>query len=416
MKAGLCGLILGATLSISFISPQVFAQEPDKPVWPRHIIDDSSRGADGVRLLDVNHDGLPDIATGWEEGGLTRAYLHPGFQQAAQAWPAVTVGQTRSVEDAVFCDLDCDGAADVITCCEGDNKRIFVHWAPPGPAHYLRPDAWTTRAIPATQGRSQWMFAVPLQLDGQHGPDILIGSKGEDALVGWLQAPANPRNLDEWKLHTLYRAGWIMTLAPIDIDADGDLDIVISDRKGVTPGVLWLENPGPQAVLATWPEHRIGASGREVMFLDVADLDDDGIKDVVCAVKPGEIHWFHHPSDPQGPWPAHIIPVDHPLGIGTAKAVCTGDIDRDGKLDIAYSCEMADPPKRGVVWLSFSSTPMEADWTSHDISGPEGIKFDRIELVDLDGDADLDLLTCEERHQGKGLGVFWYENPYDSPR
>ena len=35
------------------------------------MIDASSRGADGVRLADVNGDGLMDITTGWEEGGIT---------------------------------------------------------------------------------------------------------------------------------------------------------------------------------------------------------------------------------------------------------------------------------------------------------------------------------------------------------
>ena len=49
------------------------AKEP----WKLHTIDKSSQGADGVRLLDVNSDGLMDIATGWEEGGIIWAYLHP---------------------------------------------------------------------------------------------------------------------------------------------------------------------------------------------------------------------------------------------------------------------------------------------------------------------------------------------------
>ena len=51
-----------AALAILFAS--LLAAEP----WPRHVIDDSSVGADGVRLADVNGDGLPDITTGWEEG------------------------------------------------------------------------------------------------------------------------------------------------------------------------------------------------------------------------------------------------------------------------------------------------------------------------------------------------------------
>ena len=43
-----------------------------------------------------------------------------------------------------------------------------------------------------------------------------------------------------------------------------------------------------------------------------------------------------------------------------------------------------------------------------DVSGSVGVKFDLVELVDLDGDGDLDAITCEEVDN---LGVFWFENP-----
>ena len=49
-----------------------------------------------------------------------------------------------------------------------------------------------------------------------------------------------------------------------------------------------------------------------------------------------------------------------------------------------------------------------------DVSGRVGVKFDLVELVDLDGDGDLDAITCEEVDN---LGVFWFENPlYDSSK
>ncbi|KPK47729.1 MAG: hypothetical protein AMK72_08020, partial [Planctomycetes bacterium SM23_25] len=80
----------------------------------------------------------------------------------------------------------------------------------------------------------------------------------------------------------------------------------------------------------------------------------------------------------------------------------------------------------GVMWLScrrkkvpgtFSAKRYlepfsDAEWDAHDISGPEGVKYDLVELVDLDADGDLDVLTCEE---SANLGLIWYENPTRRP-
>ena len=90
--------------------------------WNRHTIDDTSKGAAGVRLKDVNGDGLMDIATGWEEGGLVRIYLNPGKDEVHSPWPSVTVGQVKSPEDAVFADMDRDGIMDVVSACEGKTR------------------------------------------------------------------------------------------------------------------------------------------------------------------------------------------------------------------------------------------------------------------------------------------------------
>ena len=82
----------------------------------------------------------------------------------------------------------------------------------------------------------------------------------------------------------------------------------------------------------------------------------------------------------------------------------------NGRMDLVFTCEGAND-KSGVVWLSQSpSKPLTSfEWTAHEISGTEkGIKFDLIQLLDLDADGDLDVITCEERDN---LGVIWYENP-----
>ncbi|MDP6355597.1 MAG: VCBS repeat-containing protein, partial [Planctomycetota bacterium] len=141
--------------------------------WPRHTIDKSSRGADGVRLADVNGDGHQDITTGWEQGNVIRVYVNPGTDKSKGKWPTVTVGKVGSPEDAVFADVDGDGAVDVVSSCEGRVRTVFVHWAPGDRAKYLDEKAWKTEAFPITEKKSSWMFAVPMQVDGKRGIDVV---------------------------------------------------------------------------------------------------------------------------------------------------------------------------------------------------------------------------------------------------
>jgi hypothetical protein len=376
--------------------------------WNRHTIDASSRGADGVRLADVNEDGLLDITTAWEEGGTIRVYLNPGPARVRQAWPAVTVGRVRSPEDAVFVDLDEDGAVDVVSSCEGSCRTMYVHWAPESPEQALRSVAWKTEPIPVTAGRQMWMFALPMQMDGKNGVDLVVSSKGNDATIGWLRSPDDSRDLDAWTFHPLYKAGWIMSLRSLDMDGDGDLDILASDRKGARRGVVWLENPGQPATAEgeKWVEHRVGPGDREVMFLAVADLDDQVRRAIVCAVKGRGVTIYWRPANGSHRWRMHEVQM--PEGCGSGKGVAVCDVDLDGRQDVVFSCEHATGGKSGVRWLSHGGSVQDPVWQDQEISGPEGVKFDRIEVLDLDGDGDQDVLTCEERDN---LGVIWYENP-----
>jgi len=369
--------------------------------WKMHIVDNTSRGADGVRLMDINNDGLLDIATGWEEGGVIRTYLHPGLKKAKQPWPLTEVGKVKSPEDAVFIDLDGDGDFDVVSSCEGRTRSVFFHWSPENdPQNEILP--WRTAAVPVTADKQAWMFALPLPVD-EGGMDLVLGSKGDGATIGWLQSPKNPRDIKAWKYHPWYQAGWIMSLISHDMDNDGDLDVLASDRRSKTPGVLWLENPGAKAMRSNpslkWNVHRIGAVDKEVMFITISK---DNV--IHAAVRPNRIHVLLPNADSRKPWREKVI--TYPSNkYGTAKATRAADLDGDGQSEIAVSCEAANGAKSGVFYLKQS----KGKWMDYDIGGPKGLKYDRIELLDLDGDGDLDLLTCEERDFN---AVLWYDNPH----
>jgi len=389
--------------------------------WPRHVIDNSSSGADGAKLADVDSDGLMDIATGWEQGRITRVYLNPSAAGVTYPWPAVTVGQPGAVEDAVFVDVDGDGAVDVVSSAEAGaapGPGVFIHWAPTNPLNYLNPYEWYT-GDPLSPANLEWMFAEPMQVDGWYGVDIVAGGKNAGAKIGWFQSPPDPHELSAWQFHEMSGVGWTMSLILHDMDGDYDTDVVVTDRKtgAGLQGARWLENPGSgsAALFDPWPNHFIGAQSREVMFAALSDLDGDGWDDFIVPIRgndPGDnaLSFFRRTS-PVANWWAEF-PIQVPGNVGTCKAANVGDIDCDGDPDVVLSFANADGDRSGVIWMSYVSSPTEYVWEDHEISGPEGIKFDLVPLLDLDRDGDLDVITTEEN---TNLGVIWYENPTMSP-
>jgi hypothetical protein len=412
MNARLAALLVSAAMLAALPCPSAHAQRTlstsvgaaPGPVWARHTIDAASRGADGVKLGELDGDGLPDIVTGWEEGGVVRAYLNPGPTKAREPWPAVTVGTARNVEEAIFADLDGDGRLDIVSGAEGNTRTLYWHRFTGTPAQLLDAAAWRTEAFPATARAQLWMQAAALDLDGRHGSDVLLGAKGGGATIGWLRAPAMPGDLHAWTFHRLRDAGWIMSLLPHDMDDDGDADVLFTDRTGKRRGAFWLENPGAAANRshAPWPEHAIGALKREAMFADLGDMDGDGRTDVAVAVKPADIVLVLR--QPDGGWRENVLTLDT-SNLGDAKAVKIADVNGDGLPDLLFTCENANGPREGVVWLE---QQRGGPWLQRPLGGPDGVKFDLMQVLDLDGDGDRDVITCEERDN---LGVVWYENP-----
>jgi hypothetical protein len=400
-------------------------ESPDGP-WTLHVIDDLGTGADGVKLHDVNGDGRIDLAVPWETSSQVRVYLHPGHQRVHEGWPWVNVGRVKGPEDALLVDLDGDGATDVVSATEGSDAPggdgIYVHWAPSPGSRYRDKELWTTGKIPATANEN-WIQVSVLQLDGSYGPDIVAGSLKGTAKVVMLTAPADARDLGAWQAHEIHRGGRkVMSLLPHDFDGDGDRDLLLSVavREASDAGVGWLENPGPgPRQMQAWTLHEIGARGESVAFAGIGDLDGDGRTDVVAPMDDG-LRWFRALDANGRAWDRHDIEI--PADGGAGKAVAIADVDGDGRNDIVLTRTWNPPAvwlsyllgyeRWGVAWYDAGDTPTSPGWQIHNMSGPRGIKFDRIALHDLDGDGDLDAVTTEEKvDDERGLGVIWYENP-----
>ena len=377
------------TILLACSATSLVAAEP----WTQHTIDDSFRGADGVRLADFNDDGLADIVTGWEESGIIRLYLNPGSGKARQAWPSVSVGRAASPEDAVPMDVDGDGRLDVISCHEGKTRRVLVHFnRSDNESGLLAESSWETAEWESIRGQA-WMFALPLVLsDGR--PAVVVGSKGSGGSITLLVSPGRASaDLQAWQTIQLREAGWIMSLRLIDVDDDGRDDVLFSDRKGTRRGVGWLRQPVD--VNDTWSEQMIGGSDCEVMFLDVvSDPKTNRLSEILVSTR--NSLWLRYQRENKQ-WVEEIF--DNPASVPHGKAIARLS---DGRLVMTANTNAGGVPKVPGLWLR------NEDQTWHPISRVKACKYDRIELIDLNGDGHQDILTCEER---RNLGVVWYENP-----
>ena len=82
------------------LQPIVAAPGPSQDPWPRHVIDDSSRGADGIKhdivgVVDLNGDDHPDVITTEERASKNHTglgviwYENPGHFETAHLACAV---------------------------------------------------------------------------------------------------------------------------------------------------------------------------------------------------------------------------------------------------------------------------------------------------------------------------------------
>ncbi len=372
--------------------------------WPRHTIDSTSNGADGVKSGDINNDGRLDLVVGWEEGALTKLYTNPGRQHIKSPWPSQIVGETPNVEDVLMADLDGDRQEEIISCTEGQSQKIFVHTPDKGSK-----DKWIQVSLPAAENKTKWMYATHTQIDNRGLPDLVAGGKGT---LGWFEAPAKSRQWNKWKWHEISKVGWLMSLLETDMDGDGDTDLLITDRYGDLSACRWLENPNnKRSRKKPWSSHVIGANGLQSMFITTADLDGDGVPEVIHCERTENTFRIYWKKDKEGiNWSEEKYQL--PKSSGKAKSIEVADLDDDGIYDYIISTNTEGIDKCGLYWLSGKKLSTYSDNDFRCISGDHNAKFDKVEVLDLDNDGDLDILICEENYgkNSRGLGVVWYEN------
>lgn len=322
----------------------------------------------GKAIGDLDSDGQPDLLISSALGEGMFWYQYPD-------WKKYTILAEGSwSEDCQIFDIDQDGDNDIVngnqeglywyenTLREGDNgfdKSGDGLWI----EHFIGSD-----------GRNIHDLEVA-DLNGDGKPDIVVRYEKEYELPVSIFLQDQK---DSWRsilnTNSTYKKGEGLALA--DLDHDGDTDIII--------GYIWLENNGQST---DWTEHQYALSMPEQILIKVADLNNDGNKDIVVSpqsTESGNLSWYAFEDKITTLWTAHSLATDvtHMHGLALA------DFNLDGYLDIHTSIRHDNPADKDhvSVWLSHGKPALKFEEYVLDTGGSH---FSKTADIDQDGDIDI---------------------------
>ena len=311
---------------------------------------------------DVDGNGYDDLAVAQLEG--TEVFLfganESGLANGAM-YPIDFGGETTSL---IFTDLDGDGLSEAVGTVLYQNS-IQVHKAF-APFVYDEPVHYNVGVAPRALGT--------LQLPGDSTPDLLCANAQDlSILVG--MGEARFRGAVGFPTGQ----GAPIFTEVVDLDNDGDLDTVsitsqqqsLVIQEGLGDGTLVTQVSLPLAL----------ASGNDIGFIELIDLDRNGYLDILVTVyAAGELRIYRNNgniSDFTDPLPADIHEVGGgPVGFDLA------DLNDDSEPDVILA-NMSD----GTLELYLGSGRGELN-----LSSTVELGVNPIDLVcqDFDGDGDLD--------------------------
>jgi len=315
------------------------------------------------------------------------------------------------------------------------------------PGSKTRSSQWQ-RIIPnITLNRGSFIRVFTADFNNDGKPEIITANKGGQLAAGNDDNKVNQLNAisyfeikgdllenNSWIEHELVRCKIPINSRPVDIDNDGDLDLIAGSRG--ENKILLFENISDKIIrFKEYPMNIIRSNSNDNNSLksrnllpevngfnmDFLDVNKDGRLDIILTEIFDEfplgknIVWLEQPPVWSQDWVSHYIGS---IGPDRLVGLAIADINNDGKDDVitgGYSrgnrrsdedISVNDVLGR-LAWFEHPEDPNNT-WIRHDISRRKRGMFDKFISLDMDNDGDIDFIST----RGNSVpydGVFWLE-------
>lgn len=285
------------------------------------------------------------------------------------------------ISNVAVCDLDNDGLLDVIVC---DAKNNFVSWIRQFPAGVYTETILTKDLIAPAH-----VQIIDFDKDGDK--DIIVAVLGmlfpSNDKIGSVFILENDGKCNFKKHVIVEKIARVSDVRAGDLDGDGDIDLAVAQFGYDDGETRWIEN------LGSWKfkSHSLQSLSGPIN-VEIVDIDNDGDQDIISLVSQEWEEIYCFVNDGKGNFRSKLLWGSNNEDFGSS-GIFICDLNQDGKPDILYTNGDAFdyiPPRgrpwHGVQWLENSGNLI---FSFHRLSNFIGAYSARPSDIDNDGDIDL---------------------------
>ena len=286
--------------------------------WSEHLIDGDFNGAYSLFAADIDGDGDKDVLAGafWD-GEIT---WWENIDGSGDSWSEHLIDEDFKTVTFVFA-ADIDG--------DGDNDVLGASYTADDVTWWENVDGsgsiWSGRLIDGDYNGASSLFAADIDSDGDM--DVLGAANSADEVTWWENVNGSGSG-DTWSEHLIDGDfDGAESLFAADIDSDGDIDVL--GTASVGDKIVWWENV--DGLGNNWSEYLIDGDFDGAKSAFSVDIDGDGDIDVLGSehAGSGKISWWENVDGSGYSWSEHMI--DEAV---YATSVFAIDIDGDGDVDL----------------------------------------------------------------------------------